>query len=116
MGAEGGDPRQKALSEALEVWAAWLRRGRWVDGYPGRAGGFDQAVGSTDWQDWEDQVDDLMAEAVDAAVRDLPEVERAAVFAAKTGSVYAHGIDMAYAYGTARWMLLEVLVRRGRIE
>lgn len=116
VGAEGADPREQALSDALETWAAWLRRGRWVDGYPGRAAGFTQAVGSTDWTDWEEQVDDLMAEAVDAAVRDLPEVERAAVFATKTGCRYGHGIALAFAYAAARELLLEMLVRRGRIE
>lgn len=110
------DPREQALSDALEVWSGWLRRDRWVDGYPAAASGFGNVESSTDWEDWESQADGSLAEAVDAAVRDLPEVERDAVFAAKTGCVWGHGIALQFAYGAARALLLEVLVRRGKIE
>jgi hypothetical protein len=106
------DPREQALSDALDVWAAWLRAGTWVEGYPDHTVTFGDVRNLTDWEQLEQEDDVRIAEGVDAAVRDLPEVERSAVFAVKTRCVYPHGISLEIAYGNARALLLETLYRR----
>lgn len=107
------DPREQALSDALDVWAAWLRSGTWVEGYPDHTVTFGDARNVTDWEQLEQEDDLRIAEGVDAAVRDLPEVERAAVFTVKTRCTYRHGIPLEFAYANARGLLLESLYRRG---
>jgi len=110
-GAE--DPLEQALSDALDVWAEWLRSGRWVDGYPDRSVMFGEARSGTDWQDLEEAVDLRVAQAVDAAIEGLTGNERAAVFTVKVHSLYQLREPIEVVYLRARAALRVVLVRRG---
>jgi len=109
------DPMERALSDALEVWASWLRSGRWVDGYPDHSPMFGSAHTGMDWEEWESNVDSSLAQAVDAAVSDLSECERAAVFSVKVASVYRLREPIQIVYLRARCKLRAALVRRGAL-
>lgn len=107
--------RDKALSDGLEVWARWLTAGHWVDGYPSRSPMFGDARTSTDWEEWEDDVDLTVALSVDAAMQSLTADERAAVYTVKVRTVNSLREPLEVVYLRARTRLLDVLVRRGVI-
>jgi hypothetical protein len=115
FGEGHADPKEKALTLVLEVWAAWMRDGKLVDGYPEQAVGFDPAT-STDFEEMGAAVDLRVAMAVDAAIGDLPHNERmvlAAVWGSSQASVWRFREPHEVIYARAREMLIVVLARRG---
>lgn len=111
-------PIEKALSDALEVWATWSKLGAALgEGYPGGSPMFRGAYHAIDWQSWEEDADHDTAMAVQVAVWDLEARERRAVLVTKLGGVWDEAADgpLVEVYLRARGLLLDVLVRRGVI-
>lgn len=102
------------LSDLLDLWAQWMHEADLPEGLPKRSpvalGRY--AVG-TDFDEMCESMDIQQAEAVDAAIGDLPLNERVAVHAVKLSSVWRLREPIDVVYERARGMLVIGLAMRG---
>lgn len=109
-------PIEKALNNALDAWAEWSRLGVLASGLPDHSPMFRGAYGSPDWEQWCDDQDHETAMSVQAAVWDLPSLERRAVIVTKLGGKWPDTAPpLLEVYLRAKAELLVVLVRRNVI-
>jgi hypothetical protein len=131
------DPGEKALTDALDNWAAWSRRDGVGEALPGFSPMFRSAYRGTDFDEMLDGVDTDIAEAVHTAVWELDPRLRWSVMCVKFGmgaegwsnpptgwsspsvgwtgapvGPAAPGGSLEGAYAAARSVLLVVLIRR----
>ena len=77
------------LSVLLDLWKEWMQAEELPDGFPGRAAvALGRYVVGTDFDEMCESMDIRQAEAVNAAIDDLPMNERIAVHSTKLCSVW----------------------------
>jgi hypothetical protein len=100
------------LSELLDVWAEWMQEPSGPRGHARRSAVL-ATTASTDFEEMVEDVDRMQAKAVNAAIEDLPMVERVAVHHVKLASVWRLRYSIQAVYGSACAMLKVSLTERG---
>lgn len=101
------------LSVLLDLWAAWVSTGSWVDGFPSRSPVLCSTAG-VDFEDMAHESDTRLAEHVQACIDGLPLNEQAALSHRYTEAVWRFPrLEFAVVLQSARLMVREALERRG---
>jgi hypothetical protein len=87
---EAKESKETRTDDLLFKWSEWMQTGNSIGrGFPTTSCGMAQN-GDSSVEDMEMSVDSVLVKAVNAAVGDLPAVERSAVHHCYLGDVYRH--------------------------
>ena len=101
------------LDYLLELWAEWLHRGEWVEGYPHRATVLRTLAGD-DFDDMVEAADESQAESVQACIDGLELHHQAALAHRYSEAVWRFPrMEFALVLQDARMALSVALNRRG---
>ena len=101
------------VEQALLDWARWMRSDEPVKGFPRAVPGLSNGGASQSFDDMCDAMDIQLAKTVDAVVRDLTPVERAALHNAYLAAVWRFGKGADEALARAKDKVRDGLKRKG---
>lgn len=108
------DMTEARLDVLLEIWAQWMRTGRWVDGYPGDVPVLEGRYRyGADLEEMMDASDTQLAEHVNACIDGLSANHRCAIDHKYLASVWRMRLPLAELLAQARQQLRAALMRRG---